>query len=293
MVHGRKWTGLSLVAGAAAVTGLLAGPAQAQNDVPPVNQGNVNLEIGADVASEYIFRGVIQQNKGFIFQPYATVSAELPEFGGLQSDLYFGTWNSFHDRGSSKWYEADFFVGVATEVYDNVVLDVGYVTYRDPVDDETDSSEVQVAVAFDDSELMDLYGGYALNPRAMVAVETTGPLYGDDKGVYGELGVEPTFPITPEDSDYPLTLSVPATLGINIKDYHQVDDSNHCFSFFDIGAELTMPLAFIPREYGNWAASAGVHAQWSGRNVRRLNDSMGFGNEVFNTYGTVGVSMTY
>ncbi|MFA9478697.1 hypothetical protein ACERK3_10350 [Phycisphaerales bacterium AB-hyl4] len=283
---------MNLVAGALVTAGLVASPAMAQ-DVPAINQGNVSLEIGADVASEYIFRGVTKQNKGFIFQPYATVGVAMPEFAGIESEVYFGTWNSFHDRGQ-KWFQADFFIGAAAEVYEGLVIDAAYVTRRDPAADASLTSEVNIGVSYDESELTEPYGMPALNPFALVAIETQGGLYGANRGVFLELGVEPSFELTPEESDYPITLSVPTTVGVNVHRYHQVEgNADHAFSYFNVGARVGMPLRFIPREYGQWSASAGVHAQWSGRNVRALNQMGGFGGDVFNTYGTIGVSMTY
>ncbi|MEX1017251.1 MAG: TorF family putative porin [Phycisphaeraceae bacterium] len=293
MSNGRKWTGLCLVAGAAAVVGF-ASPAatQAQDDVPAVNTGAISLELGADVVTEYWFRGIGQENQGFIFQPYAEINVDLGEVGGLEPTFYAGTWNSFHDRGD-RWFEADFYAGLVAEVADGLTLDVGYINYRAPDSATTLAQEIAVGVAYDDEELMEGYGLFGLNPRALLAFEFQGAASGPDEGIYLELGIAPEFAVVPE-GDFPVTLSIPVTAGFSLDDYYQDasgDDST--FGFVDVGVVAGVPLRFMPREYGDWSASAGVHGLWLGDTNQDISEMAGTGDDSFNIYGTVGISMTY
>ena len=61
--------------------GAASGTAQAQ-----VNTGKISFSAGIDFTNAYFFRGLKQENEGFISQPYAELSASLfdaPDAQGL------------------------------------------------------------------------------------------------------------------------------------------------------------------------------------------------------------------
>lgn len=61
----------------------------------------LSLAIGADVPTAYFFRGYLQQDRGFIFQPFLTISTTLGDASGANGwsvQPYLGWWNSFHDQ---------------------------------------------------------------------------------------------------------------------------------------------------------------------------------------------------
>ncbi|MEX0886733.1 MAG: hypothetical protein WD009_09865 [Phycisphaeraceae bacterium] len=302
MTKFRTFTRFAGAVSAAAAAGLIgiATPASAQEDIPPVNRGNVSFELGAEIVTEYWFRGIGQQNKGFILQPFAQVNVVLPSIGDVDVEGYLGSWNSFHDRNpAGRWYEHDLIVGATFGLPGDFSVDLAYVNYYSPAASASFAEEVQVGVAYDDRAIMEEFGlEFALQPHALLAIETHGgadiPAMGDGStGTYFEVGIAPSMVVV-EAIDYPITVTVPATAGFNFGDYYEAPDgSDSTFGYFQVGVVGGVPLAFIPEEYGSWTATAGVHLMWLGSSVREISEAAGTGSRNFNMHGSVGVTMNY
>src|SRR6478609_2518091 len=84
-------------------------------------------DIGLNIVSQYISRGVIYENQGSILEPYADLYFKIYESDGFLNkvSVNLGTWGSFHSRHTDKnlvsggdrsstaaWYEQDFTAGV-------------------------------------------------------------------------------------------------------------------------------------------------------------------------------------
>lgn len=301
MTKGQTWSALGL-----AVAGLVAAPVQAQEGPAPVNTGKVSWTLGADVATQYWFRGMAQENQGLILQPYADVTFGLLGEGDFTLDAYLGTWNSLHydnpssDGSSDAWFESDFFIGAAVGLPYGIALDVSYINLYNPAGGDIFAEEIDVAVSYDDTDLMDSLGvPFTLSPYALVAFEFDGGSdAGNDEGTYLELGVEPRFALT-DSEDYPLTLAIPVTAGFSIEDYYEdAAGDDDFFGFLDIGAVVSMPLSFIPADYGAWEASAGVHYILLGDSTENISGSSAGNFGVTNgedsyVYATFGISMSY
>lgn len=289
----------------AALAGMTA-PALAQEGPAPVNTGKVSWTLGADLVTEYWFRGIAQENQGWILQPYVDATVNLIERGDYTLAAYAGTWNSVHfdnptsdgDGDGDNWYEADFFAGVALGLPGGFGLDVSYLNLYAPSAGDVFAQEIDVAVSWDDTELMESFGapdGFALGPYALVAFEIDGGSdAGSDEGIYLELGVEPSFTLT-ESEDYPLTLSIPIKAGFSIDDYYQdAEGDDDFFGYVDVGAVVSVPLAFIPNDYGAWTAAAGIHYIVLGDSAADIGNDFGVtGGEDDSIYGTFGISMSY
>src|SRR5688500_3308644 len=104
-------------------TGSTAAPttaAAAQPAPDPPAPKPVTLTVGMDFPSAYMFRGLFQEDSGFIGQPFVDVGiAAAP---GVTINA--GLWNSFHSGpsgsenldGRNAWYEADFYGAVTFQV---------------------------------------------------------------------------------------------------------------------------------------------------------------------------------
>jgi hypothetical protein len=57
-----------------------------------------NLALGVDFPTQYFYRGYLQQDRGFIAQPFLTISANLGDENGLLVRPYVGWWNSLHSK---------------------------------------------------------------------------------------------------------------------------------------------------------------------------------------------------
>ncbi len=286
MSIGRKVSKLGLIAAMSA----MALPVLAQEEVPAINSGALSFSLGADVPTAYVFRGYNLENSGLIVQPYAEISTSIAD--GV--DAYFGTWNSLHSNdetatGNSNefWYESDIYAGVSLGLVDKVSLDVAVVGYLYPNGNFTDYWELLTTVGFDDSEYL---GEWALSPYVMLGLEFATDDAADEDNIYLEIGGEWGYSLV-ESADYPIDLTVPIKIGMSLDDFYvnNEDGDNELFGFISVGAVASVPLSFVPTEYGTWSASAGLTGYL-------LNDdvSLNQGEEdTFMVVAQVGVSMEY
>lgn len=222
-------------------------------------------DLGINIASQYVSRGVVYENQDAILQPYADLYFRLYEGDGFLNkvSLNLGIWNSFHSRhtdagvasgsGSSTtrgWYEFDFTAGVSFTFAKNFTFTPSYYTFLSPNDGFDTFQGLNAKLAYDDTDLL---GAFALHPYVQVLWELenkagTGP----DEGVYYEIGVAPSVPVGP------VTLSFPLVLGLGSSDFYtDANGSNETYGFFSAGVTASYQLKFIPECYGVWTATAG------------------------------------
>ena len=86
-------------------------------------------------------------------------------------------------------------------------------------------------------------GAFALNPSlpGKSAAADGAP------GVYLQLGVNPGYTVAPK-SDYPLTISLPVTLGLSGSDYYEFGTTqNPTFGYVQFGPVFSVPWALSRR----------------------------------------------
>ena len=292
MHHGGLLNIIGRFATAVALAGLLICAPRVSAAAEGPNSGAVSFSLGSDVATKYYFRGIIQEDEGFIAQPYAEVGFSVYEGDGPVSSITLsgGVWNSVHSEqtasGASSttdvWYEADIYGGVSVGLPGGLEFSTTYTAYTSPSDAFATTQEVAFGLGFDDSELL---GDFALSPSIAVAVETEGGADGGaDRGTYFEISGGPEFALGEGDA----TLSVPLTLGLSLDDYYEGATGSDTFGYFQVGTVFGVPLSFIPAEFGSWAASAGAYFLTLGDTLRAAND--GDDSEFF---GIFGISMEY
>ncbi len=262
------------------------------------NKGKISLGAGMDLTTAYFFRGILQEDQGFIFQPWAEMTFNLHEGSNTLNSVSgtLGIWNSIHsgptgadgpNADPQSWYEFDFYGGVTLGLADDWETGVFYTIYTSTNGVFTSTQEIAFSIAYDDSDLL---GPFALSPHVMFAFEFQGGgATGPSTGTYFELGVEPGFTAI-ESEKYPVTLSFPLTLGLSLDDYYQdpITGSDSTFGYFDAGAVATVPLAFISPDYGSWEAYVKVDFLFLGSSLETINNG-----DDFQVIGTVGVAMTY
>ena len=210
-------------------------------------------DIGLDIVSQYIARGIPLENQGAILQPYIDLSLKIYEGGGALSkvsvDLSF--WNSFHSRhtgaavGSTtaSWFESDFVAGLSFTFAKNFIISPYYHSYVSPNDAFDQAHDLGVRLAYDDH---DLWGsGFALHPYGLVQWDIDGTSgNGGDKGVYFEVGVSPGMACGP------VYLSLPIKAGFGTSNYYAGDEN---FGYLSVGARAEYKLAFVPGCLGDWS----------------------------------------
>jgi len=289
MRTGVRRTSMRQLAVAIAMGGMFVVSAQAGSP----NTGKLSFSIGSDITTDYYFRGIVQENDGLILQPYGEVGVTLFEGNGAITSVTAtgGIWNSVHSEqtgasgdGADNWYEADLYGGASVGLFRTLEIGVAYIAYTSPNDAFATVQEVDFSFGFDDSDLL---GPLALSPSATLAVETENTAFGEHEGVYLELGLEPGLTLG-EDGRYPVSLSLPLTLGLGLGDYYEAPGGEDTFGYFDGGIIAAVPLGLIPEEYGAWKASAGVHFLTLGDNLESANN-----DDSFEVIGIWGLSFSY
>ena len=233
----------------------LPATAQDANELTdPVNQGNFSFSLGADITSAYFFRGYLQEDEGFIFQPWA-------EFGVAVVDavdnspgvsLTFGNWNSFHSEKTGatednvrSWYESDFYGGVGLE-WDTFSLGATYTAYTYPNSDFNTVQELGVTAGFslpDESVFKKVLGDISVG----VHVEVDNSNVNSDEAIYAEVGFGPGFDIFDEKA----TMSIPVTFGFSLDNYYvDSDGDDDLFGYASVGVDVAIPLE--SGSYGGW-----------------------------------------
>lgn len=293
MAQGRQRC-MAIVVGALALATLCFITPEVQAEEGP-NKGKVSLNAGFPLTTAYFFRGILQEKNGVIFQPYADVTFDLYEGEkGLTSvGATVGIWNSIQgespgDPSDPKlWYEFDFYSALTFGLFEDLEAGVVYTIYTSPNNSFKSYQEIGFRLAYDDSELL---GPFALSPHILVAFEFQGgSATAPDQGAYLELGVEPGLTLI-QSEKYPVSLSIPLTVGLSLDDYYQspTDGNDSTFGYFDAGLRLSVPMAFIPADFGSWEFYVrGDFLVLSGT-TKTINQDEGF-----EAIGTVGIALAY
>lgn len=217
-------------------------------------------DIGVGVVSQYILRGVVNESKGFIAQPYLDLYFKLYSGTGFinKVSLNLGLWSSINSNqtvaspGTSlaTWYEFDWMPGMTVTFAKNFALSVTWLDY-DFVSSGGRAGSLNTNLAYDDTDLL---GAFALHPHVSAMKTMIGNGVGVPGGALGwyyEVGIAPGFTVG-KGGTYPLTFTFPMTVGLGPETYNGED-----YGYFSAGVTAAVPLAFVPSCYGTWTATAG------------------------------------
>ena len=246
-----------------------------------VKESCITGDLGVNVVSQYVSRGLIFENQGAIIQPYADLYFRV--YKGADTDFLnkvsvnLGIWNSFHSRhtdageangGSGQgttpsWYEFDFTAGIAVTFLKNFTFTPSYYTFLSPNDGFSTFQGLNLNLSYDDTDLL---GAFALHPHATVLFELENKAgNGSDEGVYYEVGIAPAIPIGPKDSPY-VTFTLPVTAGFGSNEFYA---HNAGFGYVSGGVQASVPLNFVPKCLGTWAANGGATYYYLGSDSLR------------------------
>ena len=287
-----RWKGTLVAVGTLAV--LAAAPVRAESP----NKGRLSLSVGSDFTTAYFFRGILQERDGFIWQPYGELGFNLYTAEENSTDpvksfsVFAGSWNSVQSEktlsdgsGPGNWYESDFYAGLKANFFGNTEAKAFYIAYSYPGGAFKTVQELDFQLSLNDTEWLDKW---ALNPYVLFAGEFDNTALGADKGAYAEIGIRPSMVVI-DDESYPVSVALPMKAGFSLSNYYE-DPAGHDngFGFFQGGPVVSVPLAFIPAEYGSWAASAGVSVYAFGENLEQYNK----GNNPW-VVGTTSITFSY
>jgi len=221
-------------------------------------------DLGVNIVSQYISRGVIYENQGSILQPYADLYFKLYEGEGFVNkiSLSAGWWSSFHSRHDTgfgpstettrSWYETDYTFGLSFTLAKNWTVTPSYIIFASPDSAFATAHAINLKVAYDDTDLL---GAFALHPYVQALAELENKVgTGPDEGFYFEFGIAPSVPVF----DTGITLAFPITLGIGTSDFYVNEKGgNESYGFLSAGVTATYALKFIPECFGAWTLNAG------------------------------------
>ena len=235
----------------------------------------------SDFTTAYFFRGILQERNGFIWQPSAEVGINLWE-GDEDSvftsvDFGVGVWNSFHSNktlgdgsGPSNLYETDIYPSLSVSFPNDLELSMIYYVYTSPNGAFDTVQNFDFGLAYDDSSLWG-DSDFSAGPSVTVSFELDNTNFGDRRGSWLGLNAAPSV-VAFEEAEYPLTLALPLALGLSISEYYEVEgEGDETFGFFSFGFSGSLPLAFIPQDYGAWSVNAGVNVLVLGENLEEAN----------------------
>ena len=288
---------------------------EARLSLPPTTTpSTVRGAFGADFASQYFFRGIMQENQGVILQPWVELGYRLHDGNdGLHDvDLMFGSWNSIHDGptggSNGNWYESDFYVDLSARSGERFGFALRYTAYTSPnkfyntyrlangptapVRGFRDVEELMFTLNFDDRALLIDGLRSGLQPHAALAFELNGQRDdGTDRGVYAEVGIAPWVALDEQNGDG-LRLSFPVKAGFSLFGYYesqnQAAGGDEPFGFVDVAAALSSPLNALPKGMGPWHAEAALHWILLGNNLEQRNS-----NDTGALFFTIGASTSF
>lgn len=288
----RRVTGIVLLAGLVASSAQAQGAGSPSPQLPPTEGAaapapagkRLTIMTGADLPTTYMFRGILQEDRGVIFQPPVDLGIALYEgTGALKAvSANVGTWGSLHsgpsgaDLHANSVYEADYY-GAVTFAFGRFKPGALFTSYTSPNDAFRTVNELAAVVAFDDSA-----SRFPLSPKAVIAFELSGQADGGtNKGTYLELGIRPGVKLAPA-----LSVGFPIKFGLSLADYYEGPAGNDTFGYADTGAIASVPLPSTGK--ATWELHGGVDFLWLGDNLTLLN-----GDDGFKPVGTLGFTVTY
>jgi hypothetical protein len=285
-----------MLATAACTTLILASsPAWAQ-DAPSVdpNPGAVTITGSIDFLNQYMFRGLQQNNTGFVTWPAFDLGiAAYSGDGGLKSvGINVGTWNSLHsgntgsDGPSGKmWYESDFYATLGFAFGKGTSFSTTYTAYNSPNSGFTTVKEFSFKFALDDSGYL---GEGAVKPYVLLAQEFGTDIgsgqadAGDNAGTYMEIGIAPGYYGISRAS-----IAFPIKVGFSLNDYYELAGEDNKFGFFSVAGIVTVPLGGTG-SFGSWNLHGGVEYQALGTTTEFYN-----GGESNQVIGSFGIGFSY
>jgi hypothetical protein len=278
--------------------------AVAGDDADDPNTGALSLTFDNSFTTAYMFRGIMNERDGLIWQPSVELSINLfsADEGVVHSvDVGVATWLSVQseDTGSSgngpdAMYEADYYPSLSIEWAGGVTSALTYYFYTSPNNAFRTVEEIAVDLSYDDSELL---GAFAMNPTATFAFETHRSSFGGvGKGAVFELGLEPgaevKLPMEAADK-YPISITVPIKLALSMDDYYKNGPENDVFGYALIGLHAAVPIACIPPRFGAWSITNGFDVYFLSDTLHEYaKDSFGMGDTVYPVW-TSSITLEY
>ena len=284
------------------IAAALAMPALALAEDAAPNTGAIHFGADLNLTTSYFFRGYNQEDSGVIFQPNIYGWTEILPDADKNSTVsslkaQVGLWNSFQSEQTASdgiWYEADIYGSLTATIATDYYASLRFTYYTYP--DNAFESIQEFGIA---GGVIDATNWWDKSANKMFTMPLEYAIYREtDDGngsedTYTELKIIPTFAFGDEfvPSFGKPVLTIPVILGGSFDGYY-TDDNGHnaTLGYLSVGANLALPMTFMPAKYGSWTLNAGVNYIWDiADSASNAND----GGTDYELQGMVGVSMAY
>lgn len=228
---------------------------------------SVHATLTSGTPNQYVFRGLVLNDKGWIGQAGSDLWADLLDTDDLRISSVVGFWITLHPgdkaemgAGPAAWYESRLDGGLVFGVGD-LDMDGRVVVYSSPNGSFEDIYELRGVLKYDDERLFAqgssraIFRGFA--PKLTLAYEMKGARDQQNNGAYAELAIAPRLRIL-EGVALSADLSFPISAGFSVADYYEFVDKNgdiqdHGLGFASFGTKLDVALGFVPERLGLWS----------------------------------------
>ena len=216
---------------------------------------------------------------GFHISPAWTV--EMPENSLFTEwSLTLGINNGLSDPDPAPnadspeiWYEADPYLGAAVQLGGGFLAGLTYTAYTSPNSFFQTRQELALAVGYAGDDVLGRIG-----PQGKLAADL------EDGDFYAEVGVMPR--IGPWD-ELDMVFGVPVKVGLGFDEYY-ADDADSA-AFASVGLTTSIPIQWIPDDYGNWNLDIGAFVIMRESDLVDAGKPIDDGNNCI-LMGTVGIS---
>jgi hypothetical protein len=237
---------------------------------PPSASPNIHGFFTSSFKTGYLTpRGLYVENKGLVWQPIVGLVLPIGDFGPVKKlTAVGGVWNDVdmaeagtpntHTTGG--WDEMDPFISLSANVTDELNLNLTYVVFDSPQHNYVAEHNLDLKFSYDDSKC---WGdcGFGLHPYLDCWWAISGGstvVLGRAGGTgYFEPGIVPTYTLKCIPS-YPITITIPTYVSVGPRTYWAASGlPGGNFGVFSTSLDASIPLSFIPTQYGYWHMDLG------------------------------------
>ncbi|MGN6368740.1 MAG: hypothetical protein ACTHN5_10795 [Phycisphaerae bacterium] len=272
------------------------------------------------INSQYITpRGLVALDRGPQFQAVVGLALDVYQGSGFINDISlnagtWGDWNSHPSKsvvtGADIWSEEDFFGGFDVKFLNK--WDFSYsieawtfpdISTADEINPTTEYN-MEFKFGYDDSDLLkafavhpyvDFFWNFAGDSSPVVSQALLGK---NDHTFYVEVGGAPSYTLKAIDS-LPITFTMPTYISFGDSSFWGEtpgpNGSRSNLGVFSTGLKASVPLSFIPQDFGNWNAFVGVTWIYTANPaLSYVNDTLqGSGDTHNRVLGTAGVGFNF
>lgn len=239
-------------------------------------KSRISGDLGLTILNAYNTRGIIVQNDGVIFQPYVNVYLNLYRGEGIINSVSIqaGLWGDLssnlkvsdpsRDEATRHFTELDFIPGASVTFLKRFTLTLLYNRYIAPAGGYNSGQWLQGILGYDDSGL--IFPNFSFQPlfKALYELPSDTPAGLRGHSWYFEPSLTPNYTFF-ANTKYPLNVGLNFTLGLGTEFY-----AGEAFGYFAFGPQVSVPLGFIPSDFGKWTVSAGYRHYYLGETTAAI-----------------------